>query len=208
MRNKYELLNTKETRQQPEPEFIDNMQKNTKMCLTEALKSSLPKKTNRKKQQWITDDILNKMDERKAVKGRNEEHYQQLNKEISNDSKVAKVNWLNEQCREAEDLESQFRTKKCTRKLNKSQTKARQTQIWHVSKTEMVILFDKEKIAERWVEYIKELYNDNREPMPQFTTAIGQNILKEEIENVTHLMKNGKATGPDDLPAEALKVTR
>ena len=67
------------------------------------------------------------------------------------------------------------------------------------------ILFDKEKIAERWVECIKELYNDNRELMPQFTTATGQNILKEEVENVTHLMKNGKATGPDDLPAEALK---
>ena len=67
------------------------------------------------------------------------------------------------------------------------------------------ILFDKEKIAERWVEYIKELYDDNREPMPHFTTATGQNILKEEVENVTHLMKNGKATGPDDLPAEALK---
>ena len=41
--------------------------------------------------------------------------------------------------------------------------------------------------------------------MPQFTTATGQNILKEDVENVIHLMKNGKATGPDDLPAEALK---
>ena len=39
--------------------------------------------------------------------------------------------------------------------------------------------------------------------MPQFTTGV--NILKEEVENVIHLMKNGKATGPDDLPAEALK---
>ena len=63
----------------------------------------------------------------------------------------------------------------------------------------------KRKIAERWVEYIDELYDDNREPVPQFTLATGQNILKEEVENVTHLMKNGNATGPDDLPAEALK---
>ena len=38
----------------------------------------------------MTDDILNKMDERKAVKGRNEECYQQLDKEISNDYRVAK----------------------------------------------------------------------------------------------------------------------
>ena len=41
--------------------------------------------------------------------------------------------------------------------------------------------------------------------MPKFTTATGQNILKEEVEKIIHLMKNGKATGPDDLTAEALK---
>ena len=40
--------------------------------------------------------------------------------------------------------------------------------------------------------------------LPQFTTATEQNILKEEIGNVIHLMKNGKATGTDDLSAEAL----
>ena len=67
------------------------------------------------------------------------------------------------------------------------------------------ISFDKEKIADRWVEYIKELHSHNRETIPQFTMATGQNILKGEVENVTYLMKNGKATGTDDLPAEALK---
>ena len=119
MRNKYEFINTEETAQQQELEFIENKWKSTKTCLTEALKRSLPKKTNRKKQKWITDDILNKMDEIKAVKGRNEECYQQLSKGISNDCKVAKENWLNEQCREVEDLERQFRTKEIHQKLNK-----------------------------------------------------------------------------------------
>ena len=42
--------------------------------------------------------------------------------------------------------------------------------------------------------------------MSQITTATGQNILKEEVENVTHLMKNGKAAGPDDLPAIYIRV--
>lgn len=32
------------------------------------------------------------------------------------------------------------------------------------------------------------------------------NILTEEVEQAIHLMKNGKATGPDDLPNEALKA--
>ena len=154
----------------------------------------------------MTDDILNKMGERKAVKGRNEECYQQLNKEISNDCRLAKENWLNEQCREIEDLERQFRTKEMHQKVkqitNKSKTN---TNMGCIKDRNGNILFDKEKIAERWVEYIKELYDDNRDPMPQFTTATGQNILKEEVENVIHLMKDGKATGSDDLPAETLK---
>ena len=57
------------------------------------------------------------MDERKAVKGRNEECYQQLKKKISNDCRLAKENWLNEQCREVEDLERQFRTKEMHQKI-------------------------------------------------------------------------------------------
>ena len=129
----------------------------------------------------MTDDILNKIDERKAVKGRNEECYQQLNKEISNYCRLPKENWLNEQCREAEDLERQFRTKEMYQNIkqitNKSKTNMN---IGCIKDRNGNILFDKEKIAERWVDYIMELYNDNREPVSQFTTATGQNILKEE----------------------------
>ena len=69
---------------------------------------------------------------------------------------------------------------------NKSKTN---TNMGYIKDRNCNILFDKEKIAERWVEYKKELYNDKREPMPQFTTATGQNIVKEEVENVIHLME-------------------
>ena len=141
----------------------------------------------------MTDDILNKMDERKAVKERNEEHYQHLNKGISTDCWVAKENWLNEQCREVEDLERQFRTKEMHQKFKQMTNKSKaNTNMGCTKDRNGNILFDKEKISGRLVEYIKELYDDNREPMPQFTTATGQNILKEEVENVTHLVKMEK----------------
>ena len=97
----------------------------------------------------MTDDILNKMDERKAVKGRNEEHYQQLNKEISNDCRLAKENWLNEQCREVEDLERQFRTKEMHQKVKQITENARQTHIWVVSRTDMVIFYLSKKRQQR-----------------------------------------------------------
>ena len=93
---------------------------------------------------------------------------------------LAKENWLHEQCREVENLERQFIKKEMHQKVkqitNKSQTN---TNMGCIKDRNGNILFDKEKIAERWIEYIRELYNDNREPMPQFTMASGQKTLKE-----------------------------
>ena len=42
--------------------------------------------------------------------------------------------------------------------------------------------------------------------MPTFNDTPGNSILKEEVERVIRDMKNGKATGPDGLSAEALKA--
>ena len=68
------------------------------------------------------------------------------------------------------------------------------------------ILFNQEEIAAIWVEYITELYDDHREQMPMFEVTSGASIMKEEIQKALKSMKNGKATGTDELPAEALKA--
>ena len=54
------------------------------------------------------------------------------------------------------------------------------------------------------MEYITELYEDHREQMPKFEVTSGVSIMKEEIKKALKSMKDGKATGPDELPAEAL----
>ena len=68
------------------------------------------------------------------------------------------------------------------------------------------ILFNQEEIAARWVEYVTELYEDHREQMPKFEVTSGAIILKEEIKKALKSMKDGKATGTGELPAEALKA--
>ena len=68
------------------------------------------------------------------------------------------------------------------------------------------ILINQEEIAARWVEYITELYEDHREQMPKFEVTSGTSIMKEEIQKALKSMKGGKATGTDELPAEALKA--
>ena len=68
------------------------------------------------------------------------------------------------------------------------------------------VLFDQEETAARWVEYITELYEDHREQMPKFAVTSGECIMKDEIQKALKSMKDGKATGTDELAAEALKA--
>ena len=68
------------------------------------------------------------------------------------------------------------------------------------------ILFDQEEIAKRWVEYIKELYDNDQKPMSQFEITSGQSILKEEVEKAIQSMKKGKATGSDEISTEMLRA--
>ena len=51
---------------------------------------------------------------------------------------------------------------------------------------------------------MQDLYNDEREDMPQFMRSTGHKILKAEVESTIKLMKCGKAIGPNDIPIEAL----
>ena len=51
---------------------------------------------------------------------------------------------------------------------------------------------------------MQDLYKDQREDMPKFMQTTGHKILKAEVESTIKLMKSGKATGPDDIPIEAL----
>ena len=72
--------------------------------------SLLPKKAN-KKRGWINDEILSKMEHRKNVKNETTE-YNIINKEIIDECRQAKENWLNEQCEEIESLEKQHKNKR------------------------------------------------------------------------------------------------
>ena len=87
--------------------------------------------------------------------------YKRPNKEIVDECRQAKENSLNEQCEEIKSLEKQDKTnemydkakeltKKCTLKCGVS-----------ITDKNGEILFDQEEIDKRWVEYIKELYDDD-----------------------------------------------
>ena len=68
------------------------------------------------------------------------------------------------------------------------------------------ILFEDQEISDRCVEYIGELYNDQRNEMPEIEPTTGPRILQSEIETSIKLMKIGKAAGEDGVTTGMLKA--
>ena len=50
--------------------------------------------------------------------------------------------------------------------------------------------------------YTTEIYEDHREKMPKFEVNSGAGIMKEEIQKALKSMKDGKATGSNELPVQ------
>ena len=67
------------------------------------------------------------------------------------------------------------------------------------------MLFEKEEIEKRWVEYIKELYDDSkRKERATPTGEQGPPILLSEVKAAIGKMRSGKAPGIDEIPTECL----
>ena len=71
------------------------------------------------------------------------------------------------------------------------------------------ILFKEQTIKQRWTEDIKELYDDPErggKPIKFNNDLSGPEITKSEVRESISSMKNGKAVGPDEIPAKVIKA--
>ena len=77
-----------------------------------------------------------------------------------------------------------------------------------IKSKEGYIITEKEKILERWEEYIKELYgnNERNERFRIRTSSEGLQILKSEVEHAMKRIKKGKARRPDRINIELLEA--
>ena len=59
------------------------------------------------------------------------------------------------------------------------------------------MIFEREKVLNRWAEYIGDLFADERPPLPLPSNARGPPILKSEVERAIKSSQLGKAPGDD-----------
>ena len=155
----------------------------------------------------MTEDILHNMEQRKKYKNDNQIEYQRLNKEITNDCRKAKEQWLTDQCQEIEKLEKQHKTKEMHEKTNNfTNKKNTKKQASSIMNKDGKLHFEQEDISKRLVEYISNLYNDKRDDMPTFPITSGEKFLKEEVQRVIKSMKDSKAMGTDEISTEMLRA--
>ena len=69
------------------------------------------------------------------------------------------------------------------------------------------MIFERDKVLNRWVEYIGDLFADTRPPLPTPSNHRGPPILKEEVHKALKNSQLGKAPGDDGtVTTEMLKT--
>ena len=91
-------------------ESVEEIWKNLKGCLSKTVDAVCGKKTKTGKQNWITVEILNKMEERRMWK-KNEKKYRSLSKVIKRMCRKAKSQYYNKICNEIESLDKSHNPK-------------------------------------------------------------------------------------------------
>ena len=68
------------------------------------------------------------------------------------------------------------------------------------------MIFESDKILERWAEYVGDLFADTRPPLPTPSNERGPPILKAEVQKAIKNARSGKAPGDDGITTEMLKL--
>ena len=63
---------------------------------------------------------------------------------------------------------------------------------------------EKEKILSRCYEYIGELYNDDRDDVPEIVAEVESSITQRAVEHAFRGMPMKKSPGPEDITTEML----
>ena len=194
VRNKFEVLD--------DMNDTEKLWDSIKNSINEAIKDNIPIKSKKENKKWMTNEILGLMEERRQSKS-DEQKYKNLNNEIKRKCNKAKEKWINDQCLEIEVKQNRD-SKYVHSKIKEVSGKKGCPNIGCIKSKEGNIQMNKEEVLNRWSEYIEDLFNDNREEQIIKKDIEGLPILKQEVEAAIKKMKNGKATGPDNIPVEII----
>jgi hypothetical protein len=188
-------------------EEVQEQWDNMKSLLHDICNTNLKSERPDKMKYWMTDHILQLMDERRKSKN-NPAQYRNLQRLIRNEIRKAKEDWMKCQCEELESYDRSHNTFKMHKKLKElTGTNRKHTPSCLLDDSSNLILDEKE-IMVTWEKYIFDTFRDDRPAIRIFNDneLNGPPILNSEILHAIHTSENRKACGPDEIPVEVLKL--
>ena len=162
------------------------------------------KRTKMKK--WMTDDILQMMEERRKAKN-NPIEYDQIHREIRRKIREAKEKWMMERCEEIEQLQQAGDLRGIHQKVKELADVFKNNNFCQITDDNGKIILEESKVAETWKNYTYSLFDDKRSDIPVALQDLeGPSILRSEVKYAIKIAKNDKASGPDEIYAEYLKL--
>lgn len=184
-----------------------------KECMKQTGDEILGKHIYQPRKPWMTENILEMIKQRNEARKTDQVLYKKIKNQITELCRKAKDEWLKNNCEEIQYCLMKNSIDKAYNKVKSLQYSPR-TRSNIVKDKEGRTLFENEKVAERWKEYMEELYegdeiqNENdyieREEHVDEDEK-GPSITKEEFETALKTLSEKKATGIDEIPAEMLK---
>ena len=202
---------------------LEEMWEQAKQMWTGACEETVGRKKMEHKP-WITPTTLEKIHTRKSKKAvinssrtrsskaEAQKQHSEANREVKRSIRTDKRNYIDTLAREAEDAAGQRNMKALYDTTKKLSGKRRQPDKPIKSKEGKPLTTIQEQLN-RWTEHFSELLNrptpDNPPEIPPTDTILPINCekpSKAEIRRAINKLKSGKAAGPDNIPAEAIKI--
>nr|KAG5708629.1 hypothetical protein BaRGS_034846 [Batillaria attramentaria] len=174
--------------------------------------------------EWISADTIQKLEVRKKkktalntsrtrrAKAKAQEEYTAADREVKRSTRKDKRDYIDNLANQAEEAAGQGNLKDLYQVTKKLAGKFRQTDKPVKDKNGHPLTTTEEQLK-RWAEHFRELLNrpilETPPDIPPAETELPINCdkpSKAEIRKAIMTLRNGKAAGPDEIPAEAIKA--
>ena len=201
VRNKYEAL-----AEVAEDEGVNRDWRILQDSLVDSAEKLITRERKRRRQSWMTEEILDFMEQRRRMKSQSIDRYKDLDRLVKTMCKERKEEWLRERCQEMEQLE-RVDLRLMAEKIREITGQKSTTRSTIVKDRNGNILTERIDVLNRWREYVEGLYRDDRGEKPEFDGCEpGPPILRNEIEKAVRGMEWRKAEDSDGIVVEMLEA--
>ena len=157
-----------------ETEGVDGNWRVLQGALVGAAEELIPREPQGRRQAWMTEGILELMEERRKFKNRSEDRYKELDRLIKRMCTERKEEWLQAKCDELEHLE-RMDSRLLAEKIREITGKKRPARNTIIKDGDGIILTERSDVLRRWKDYIGDLYGDSDR----------ENIISDSVEYLT-----------------------